>query len=186
LDISLSNLVKHRGYGTTMNCSLSWSLLISSWLLFYWSVGCSRAFIVPMLTPHSSCRGTRNNNALAAAPGVQVDSDQAIREALQNPSTTIVDARSLEELQSTGFFRATTPGTTVTTRWVHAPATKVDAPLLELAATTLIPDLNAPVVVYCALGFRAATSQRVLQQAGYTNVLNAGGLDDLNRIMQRQ
>jgi rhodanese-related sulfurtransferase len=32
------------------------------------------------------------------------------------------------------------------------------------------------------LGYRAASSQRVLQAAGYTNVLNAGGLDDIMKF----
>lgn len=168
-----------------MNCLLSWSVIVSSCFFFYWNVDYSHAFLVTYPS-HFSRHNYSLHHPLAAAPGVQVDSETAIRQALQNPATTVVDARSLEELQSAGFFRCSdTPKTTssLSCRWVHAPASKIDAPLLELAATTLIPDLNAPVVVYCASGIRAGTSQRVLQQAGYTNVLNAGGLDDLLKVV---
>jgi phage shock protein E len=118
-------------------------------------------------------------SALAAAPGVIVASASDLRRALQNPATTVIDARSLEELQATGYYRGCDGQLC---RWVHAPASKVDAPLLELAAASLIPDPTAPVVIYCALGFRAASSQRVLQAAGYTNVLNAGGFDDIMKF----
>lgn len=111
---------------------------------------------------------------LFAAPGVQVDSETSIRQALQDPQTTVVDARSLEEIQAAGFFRCDGK-----CRWVHAPASKEEAPLLEMAASSLIPDLNAPIIVYCASGIRATTSKRVLEEQGYTNVMNAGGLEDM-------
>ena len=40
-------------------------------------------------------------------------------------------------------------------------------------------DRSRPVVVYCAAGARAAKAKRVLDDAGYTQVVNGGGLDDL-------
>jgi phage shock protein E len=40
-------------------------------------------------------------------------------------------------------------------------------------------DKGKPVVVYCAAGRRAAKAKRALEAAGYTNVINGGGLDDL-------
>jgi phage shock protein E len=36
------------------------------------------------------------------------------------------------------------------------------------------------VVVYCAAGRRAAKAKQQLDAAGYTNVVNGGGFDDLN------
>jgi rhodanese-related sulfurtransferase len=40
-------------------------------------------------------------------------------------------------------------------------------------------DKTKPVVVYCAAGSRAAKAEVELEAAGYTQVVNGGGLDDL-------
>ncbi|HTR54101.1 MAG TPA: rhodanese-like domain-containing protein [Kofleriaceae bacterium] len=40
-------------------------------------------------------------------------------------------------------------------------------------------DKAKPIVVYCQAGSRAAKAKRTLEAAGYTNVTNGGGLDDL-------
>jgi len=112
-----------------------------------------------------------------AAPGVEMSPKEEILAALSNPETTVVDARSIGELDQNGFY------TPPTARWVHAEATKTEAPLLTVAAETLIPDKEAPVVIYCGSGIRATTCKKVLEEQGYTNVMNAGGLADLNEIL---
>ena len=38
---------------------------------------------------------------------------------------------------------------------------------------------NKPVIVYCASGARSAYAAKLLRAAGYTDVVNAGGLDDM-------
>ncbi len=38
---------------------------------------------------------------------------------------------------------------------------------------------DKPVVVYCASGARSALAAKLLKAAGYADVLNAGGLDDM-------
>lgn len=38
-----------------------------------------------------------------------------------------------------------------------------------------IPDLNAPIVLYCGGGFRSALAADNLQKMGYTNVLSMDG-----------
>lgn len=40
-------------------------------------------------------------------------------------------------------------------------------------------DLNRPIVVYCRSGNRAGTTQKVLEAAGFTNVVNGGGYSGL-------
>jgi phage shock protein E len=48
--------------------------------------------------------------------------------------------------------------------------------------TARLPDLGAKdqhIVVYCASGGRSAMAARLLHEAGYRNVVNAGGLDDM-------
>ena len=50
--------------------------------------------------------------------------------------------------------------------------------LLEKIKTQNI-DKNTAIVLYCRSGKRAAQSTKDLQAAGYTNVINAGGLKDV-------
>ena len=38
---------------------------------------------------------------------------------------------------------------------------------------------DTPIVLYCASGARSAQAARFLKQAGYTSVVNAGGIDDM-------
>lgn len=55
----------------------------------------------------------------------------------------------------------------------------VNIPLQALGERLREIPRGAPVVVYCASGMRSASAARVLAQAGYERVLNAGGLRDL-------
>lgn len=92
------------------------------------------------------------------------------------PQTTVIDARTIEEMQKVGYFNAST------CRFLHAHATKTEDPLLQLAAKSFLPQKDAPVVIYCGSGIRATTAKQVLEEAGYTNVLNAGGLPDIHSL----
>ncbi|MGA2614328.1 MAG: rhodanese-like domain-containing protein [Spirochaetia bacterium] len=38
---------------------------------------------------------------------------------------------------------------------------------------------SAPIVLFCASGSRSAQGARLLKQAGFADVINAGGLDDM-------
>ncbi len=38
---------------------------------------------------------------------------------------------------------------------------------------------DAPVVLYCASGARSALAAKLLKAAGFADVMNAGGLDDM-------
>lgn len=58
----------------------------------------------------------------------------------------------------------------------------VNIPLAALLAR--LPELepkDRPVVLYCASGARSAQAARLLKQAGFVDVVNAGGLDDMPR-----
>ena len=120
-----------------------------------------------------------------AAPGVDVAPADAIRRALADPSVTLVDARSVGEIEQYGYYN-NNDSTPAAHRWVHAEATPQNAPLLQVAAAALLPDKEAPVVIYCASGIRATTCKNVLEQQGYTNVLNAGGLADLKQAVMEE
>ncbi len=87
----------------------------------------------------------------------------------------IVDVREEEEF-STGHIEG---------------ARNVSRAELELIASTIIPDLASPIVVYCARGSRGALAADSLQKLGYRNVfslkgglsgwLEAGGLVETRR-----
>jgi phage shock protein E len=41
---------------------------------------------------------------------------------------------------------------------------------------------ETPIVLYCESGSRSGYAARLLKQAGYTDVVNAGGLDDMPAV----
>lgn len=43
---------------------------------------------------------------------------------------------------------------------------------------TLFPDKDTPIYLYCRSGRRAGIAKQALEEAGYVNVINAGGIDD--------
>jgi phage shock protein E len=58
----------------------------------------------------------------------------------------------------------------------------VNIPLNGLAARLgEVGPKDGLIVLYCASGARSAQAARLLKQSGYTNVTNAGGLDDMPR-----
>lgn len=152
------------------------NILKLSLSVFLFPAALSRGFLVYDLGASIAKSPTTHSHVLEAAPGVRVASPALIQDVLKDGTTTVVDARSIDELQESGFFRCRT------CKWIHAPATPTGAPLLELAAGYLIPDKEAAVVVYCASGIRAEATRKILESSGYENVLNAGGLSDLQQV----
>ncbi len=47
--------------------------------------------------------------------------------------------------------------------------------IIERDIETMIPDKQAPVVLYCGGGFRSVLAAEALQQMGYTNVVSMDG-----------
>lgn len=45
-------------------------------------------------------------------------------------------------------------------------------------------DKNRPIILYCASGARSAYAAMILKSHGYTDVTNAGGLDDLFELTE--
>ena len=54
-------------------------------------------------------------------------------------------------------------------------------PLSELGRRLAEIPKDKPVVLYCASGARSSSAARVMKQAGYSDVINAGGLADMPR-----
>jgi rhodanese-related sulfurtransferase len=117
-----------------------------------------------------------------------------IRTALSDERARIVDVRRPEEILESGYWQQ--QQTTSTSekdddalktnchQWIHVPCTPTDAALLEMTASSLFPDKSAPIVVHCALGKRAAKAKQVLDDLGYTNVLNAGGWSEVKEFRE--
>ncbi|MFA5832183.1 MAG: rhodanese-like domain-containing protein [Bacteroidota bacterium] len=74
----------------------------------------------------------------------------------------IVDVRTVEEFNEEAFPNA-----------VNIPVNEVQLRMSEFG------DKNSSVIVYCASGARSAYVARMLKNAGYTDVVNAGGLYDM-------
>jgi phage shock protein E len=74
----------------------------------------------------------------------------------------VVDVRTPEEFDEEHY-----PGA------LNISVEEVQAHLAEFG------EKNTPIIVYCATGARSAYAARVLKMAGYTDVTNAGGLDDM-------
>jgi len=74
----------------------------------------------------------------------------------------IVDVRSPAEFKDGAY-----PG-----------AINIPLPLLPLRMKELEPK-DTPLVLYCASGARSGQGMRFLKQNGFTDVVNAGGLDDM-------
>jgi phage shock protein E len=74
----------------------------------------------------------------------------------------VVDVRSPEEFEEEHYSGA-----------VNIPVEEVQERLAEFGEKT------ASVIVYCASGARSAYAARILKMAGYADVTNAGGLDDM-------
>ncbi|MCX7029549.1 MAG: rhodanese-like domain-containing protein [Spirochaetes bacterium] len=59
-------------------------------------------------------------------------------------------------------------------------AVNIPLPALPARMHELEPK-DKPIVLYCASGARSGQGMRFLKQNGFTDVINAGGLDDMPR-----
>jgi phage shock protein E len=57
-------------------------------------------------------------------------------------------------------------------------AVNIPLPLIPLRMQELEPK-DKPIVLYCASGARSGQAARMLKQAGFADVTNAGGLDEM-------
>lgn len=64
---------------------------------------------------------------------------------------------------------------------VNIPIQALPARLVEVDAL-VAGDKTRPIVVYCATGRRAAKAKQLLEEAGYSHVVNGGGFDDLREL----
>ena len=76
---------------------------------------------------------------------------------------TVVDVRSPAEFRAGAY-----PGA-------------INIPLQELGRRVAEIKSDRPVILYCASGVRSSSAAALLKKAGFTDVVNAGGLADMPR-----
>jgi len=86
-----------------------------------------------------------------------------VREKIQ-AGAQIIDVRSPEEFAEEAY-----PGAR------NIPVFEIEARAGELGPK------DKPIVLYCASGARSAMAARILKSRGFSDVTNAGGLDDMPR-----
>mmetsp|Transcript_40949 Transcript_40949/g.87228 ORF Transcript_40949/g.87228 Transcript_40949/m.87228 type:complete len:104 (+) Transcript_40949:133-444(+) len=96
-----------------------------------------------------------------------------VKAAVDEPGAIILDVRTKEELEEEQL---------TSRRFHHASCHMEDCSELMAKAGQLMPDKNAPVVVFCRSGRRAGKAKEMLERMGYTRVINAGGLKDLTYL----
>ena len=97
-----------------------------------------------------------------------------VKTALADPSTVVLDVRSPDEIAAS----ATLPQSQQT------GCTADECPNLSADPTQFAgTNKGVTIVVYCRSGKRASKAQQILQEHGYTRVLNAGGYDDVATIL---
>ena len=102
----------------------------------------------------------------AAATGSAVKDPAAARQLIA-AGVAVVDVRTPEE-----YGGGHVPGAT------NIPVGEIGQRVADVDQL-VGGDRSKPVVVYCAAGGRAARAKSALEAAGYTHVVNGGGIGDL-------
>ncbi|HEY4055412.1 MAG TPA: rhodanese-like domain-containing protein [Kofleriaceae bacterium] len=103
---------------------------------------------------------------VAHAPG-EIHKDPAKAKDLMAKGAVVVDVREPDEFDGEHLPQAT-----------NIPLGEVDARLADFDKL-VGGDKSKPIVLHCAKGGRAEKAKAKLEAAGYTNVVNGGGLKDL-------
>lgn len=74
----------------------------------------------------------------------------------------LLDVRTVDEFEDDQYANA-----------VNIPLDQLKGRIDELG------DKNQVILVYCLSGARSASAARILKNAGFKNVINAGSIDDL-------
>jgi rhodanese-related sulfurtransferase len=104
----------------------------------------------------------------------KIASAEQVKLSAKDPSCYWVDVRSEEEVTNRKLGYVATDK-----RWLYAPCNDESCPILDVTAENMMPQKDAKIIVYCSSGRRAAKAKELLENKGYTDVVNAGGLVDV-------
>ena len=82
----------------------------------------------------------------------------------------IVDVRSLEEVK-TGIIQDA----------IHIEWTQIDEEINNIDITK-----DQPIYLYCRSGNRSGNAAVILEKIGFTNVINAGGIDEAAKKLEKK
>jgi len=85
------------------------------------------------------------------------------------PQTVWIDVRSLDEYNEDHISNTE-----------HIPHTEIAAQISDLDL-----DKSTPIKLFCRSGVRAGLAQTALQDLGYTNVENVGGIADARLVLSQ-
>ena len=86
----------------------------------------------------------------------------------EGKSSMIIDVRTQSEWDSGHLNKA-----------IHLP---LDA--FESGIEGLVKDKNATVYLYCRSGNRSGKALKIMQKLGYTNAVNAGGMNEAKQLIE--
>jgi phage shock protein E len=115
------------------------------------------------------CLGACSRSELpppAQAPAPTSKDPAAARELIA-AGAVVIDVRTADEYADAHLSQA-----------INIPVQELPGRIAEIDAL-VAGDRTRPIVVYCAAGSRAAKAKAQLDVAGYSNVVNGGGLGDL-------
>jgi rhodanese-related sulfurtransferase len=130
-------------------------------------IRCSLGVVAVIAAFTGACSKSDSTAKPPPASTTPAGKDPATARALITAGAVVVDVRTPDE-----FAQGHLPTA------VNLPIQTFSSRLAEVA--TLVGDDKArPIVVYCAAGARAAQAKAQLEAAGYSRVVNGGGVDDL-------
>ncbi len=96
----------------------------------------------------------------------------------QDPQAVLIDVRMKVEFDYVGH-----PPDAINIAWYEFPSEEPDVPAFLAAVQAQVPDKNRCIVLLCRSGSRTVKAARVLDAAGFTQVINVldgfeGELDD--------
>jgi len=90
--------------------------------------------------------------------------------ALQSPDSMLIDVRTADE-----FAAGALPG-----------AEQIDYEQIASRINAIAPDKDTPIILYCRSGRRSGIAEENLRAMGYSNLINAGGYDELKLALESQ
>lgn len=114
-----------------------------------------------------ACSSSDSKQTPAPTPVADKAIDPARAKALIAKGAVVLDVRSDGEFKEGRLDQA-----------INIPVQELQGRMAEVHQLTH-DNKSKPIVVYCSAGKRAAEAKAQLEAAGYKQVVNGGGLDDL-------
>jgi phage shock protein E len=89
---------------------------------------------------------------------------------LSSNESIVIDVRSFEEVK-TGIIQDA----------IHIEWTQIDKEITKIDLTK-----DQPIYLYCRSGNRSGKAAVILEKIGFTNVINAGGIDEAAKKLEKK